>query len=220
MTTSCVATHPGGWSALSELLRGLATRLLRGLILLAAPTGETARRDATDEELMQQWLGGDYRSFDELFSRYAGRLYHLMRRSVHRDEEAHELVQQSFLQLHRARNDWRPEKPLRPWLITIALNLRRQHARSRSRRPEDATDFDERTLPTVAPHDPVRADQARRVRAALRTLPELQAEVIELHWFQGLSFPEVSRVLGASVSAVKVRAHRGYGRLRDTLATA
>ena len=156
-----------GWHACPSscgLLAGLKAAW-RGLLLSLSPSASEGREQAADEVLMQQWIEGDDRAFDELFSRYAGRLYRLMRRSVHRDEEAHELVQQSFLQLHRARKDWQPGKPLRPWLITIALNLRRQHARSRSRRPEDATDFDERTLPTVAPHDPVRADRARRATA-------------------------------------------------------
>jgi hypothetical protein len=48
-------------------------------------------------------------------------------------------------------------------------------------------------------------------------LPADQREVIELHWFDGLEFPEVAQVVGASVSAVKVRAHRGYVRLRAAL---
>ena len=38
-----------------------------------------------------------------------------------------------------------------------------------------------------------------------------------MHWFLGLPFPEIARVVGASVPAVKVRAHRGYARLRELL---
>ena len=55
------------------------------------------------------------------------------------------------------------------------------------------------------------------MRKALAKLPENQAEVIVLHWFGGLSFPEVAEAVGASLSAVKVRAHRGYERLRGLL---
>jgi len=55
------------------------------------------------------------------------------------------------------------------------------------------------------------------VARVLRELPADQREVIELHWFDGLEFPEVATVVGASVSAVKVRAHRGYVRLRAAL---
>jgi RNA polymerase sigma-70 factor (ECF subfamily) len=52
---------------------------------------------------------------------------------------------------------------------------------------------------------------------ALTKLPPDQRDVIVLHWLQGLSFAEVSRAVGASVNAVKVRAHRGYVSLRKLL---
>ena len=55
------------------------------------------------------------------------------------------------------------------------------------------------------------------MRRALAALPDHQREVIELHWLGELPFPEVARAVGASLSAVKVRAHRGYKRLRDLL---
>ncbi|MEM1417581.1 MAG: sigma factor-like helix-turn-helix DNA-binding protein, partial [Myxococcota bacterium] len=55
------------------------------------------------------------------------------------------------------------------------------------------------------------------VRRAVAALPQGQREVIELHWFEGLAFQEVGAILGASTTAVKVRAHRGYERLRATL---
>ena len=47
--------------------------------------------------------------------------------------------------------------------------------------------------------------------------PPDQAEVIALHWLDGLSFPEVAEVVGATLSAVKVRAHRGYAAMRAYL---
>jgi RNA polymerase sigma-70 factor (ECF subfamily) len=55
------------------------------------------------------------------------------------------------------------------------------------------------------------------MRRALQQLPEEQREVILLHWFEDLPFAEVAAIVGASVPAVKVRAHRGYERLRATL---
>jgi RNA polymerase sigma-70 factor (ECF subfamily) len=41
--------------------------------------------------------------------------------------------------------------------------------------------------------------------------------VVELHWFSGFSFPEIGELVGASTTAVKVRAHRAYARLRTAL---
>jgi len=52
---------------------------------------------------------------------------------------------------------------------------------------------------------------------ALATLSDSMREVIELHWFEDLSFPEVAQITGASLSAVKVRAHRAYAKMRTQL---
>ena len=166
---------------------------------------------------MAAYVEGDTRAFDEIFRRFAPRLLRTVRRQVRSEEDAREIVQQAFLHLHRARHDFQRGSKLRPWLFTIALNLKREYFRRRGRRPEAPLELDGRSDPQVAPHDPVRKERAAQLRAALGSLPEGQREVIELHWFREMSFQEVSEVVGASVSAVKVRAHRGYTRLRQTL---
>jgi RNA polymerase sigma-70 factor, ECF subfamily len=166
----------------------------------------------TDEELMAAHIAGDGAAFRELFDRYAPILLGVLRRSLPRPDDARDLLQLTFLHVHRARADYRPGAPFRPWLFTIALNLRREHFRRVARRPEEP--LDEESAAAVPPSDPT---DAARVHAALSVLPESQREVIVLHWFAGLSFPEVASVVGASVPAVKVRAHRGYERLRAIL---
>lgn len=166
---------------------------------------------------MAAYVGGDRQAFAELFRRYAPRLLRLLRRDLQRGEDAHDLVQQTFLQLHRARHDFRAGARLRPWLYTIALNLERQHFRRLGRRPEASLPVDVVPEP-VAPHgDPESPIHDAELRAVLDRLPDAQREVIVLHWFEGLSFREIAAVVGASQPAVKVRAHRGYNRLRELL---
>lgn len=171
----------------------------------------------SDEQLMAAYAAGDKQAFSALFDRYAPRLLRMMRRKVATPEAADDLVQQTFLQLHRARADYDPRRPFRPWIWTIALNLQREHYRRRGRRPEAPLEAE----PPASSGRPGQAleqvERARRLRAAVANLPPGQREVIELHWFDELSFPEVAEVLGAGLSAVKVRAHRGYGKLRAAL---
>lgn len=62
-----------------------------------------------------------------------------------------------------------------------------------------------------------RTEYGRRVRSALSELPKEQREVIELHWFERLSFNEIAAIVGASSGAARVRAHRGYLALRKSL---
>jgi RNA polymerase sigma-70 factor (ECF subfamily) len=165
---------------------------------------------------MAAYCGGERAAFDTLFARYAPKLRQMLARRISRADDVADLVQQTFLQLHRARHDFRQDAKLRPWLYTIALNLARQYFRRRGRRPESGLGERELEAP-VGEGNPERRTQARELREALAELPPAQREVIELHWFEGLPFKEVAAVMGASESAVKVRAHRGYEKLRGRL---
>jgi len=170
----------------------------------------------SDEVLMERYVAhGDRAAFEALFARYAKRLHGLFLRQVGSRDAAADLVQQTFLHFHRARADFRSGRQVRPWLYTIALNVRREHHRRKGRKPEVSHDPLVHGEPSVAPSTTTRTD--RLVRRALGELTEQQREVILLHYYEDLTFPEIADVLGASVSAVKVRAHRGYERLRALL---
>jgi RNA polymerase sigma-70 factor (ECF subfamily) len=172
----------------------------------------------SDEELMAAYVRGDNAAFDMLFDRYAGVLYRLVRRRVGSDDDARDIVQQTLLQLHRARLDFRPGSRLRPWLFTIAMNLVREYYRRQGRRREQALERDPVVLDAIEPDGAqLTRERVASVRAALDRLPEQQREVIELHWFEESPYEEIATIVGASVAAVRVRAHRGYERLREIL---
>jgi len=157
----------------------------------------------------------DRAAFEALFRRYAPRLLGLFRRSTGRDDVAQDLVQQTFLHIHRARRDFRLGRPLRPWLFAIAMNVRREHFRRASRRKETPLDPVRHGEPSQEPDASTATE--RVVRRALQQLPEAQREVVLLHYYEGLSMAEVAQAVGASRSAVKVRAHRAYRVLREIL---
>jgi RNA polymerase sigma-70 factor (ECF subfamily) len=178
----------------------------------------TEQRERTDEELMVAYVGGDAAAFEQLFARFSPLLLGVLRSGMGDEETARDLVQQTFLQLHRARRDYRPDHPLRPWLLTIAYNLKRDHWRRRGRRPEVPLNGAPEQINGRTPSQALeRERRARRLRAALAELAEDQRQVIELHWYGGVGFAEIAETLGASLSAVKVRAHRGYKKLRGLL---
>ncbi|WP_244923815.1 RNA polymerase sigma factor [Enhygromyxa salina] len=176
--------------------------------------------DRSDEALMTAYVGGDARALRELFRRHAPRLIRVMAGHLGSTADAQDVVQAAFLNLHRARRDFRAGSRLQPWLYTIAYNLMRDHHRYRGRRPELLTEptgpGGHDTRPSQAP-GPDADLYAAPIRRALAQLPEAQREVIVLHWFAGFSFAEVADLVGARRTAVKVRAHRGYKRLRELL---
>ena len=173
----------------------------------------------TDEELMAAYVDGDHAAHRALFERLAPPLLAVTLRQLRDEAQAEDVVQRTFLALHRARHDFRPGARLRPWLFTIAMNLVRDTFRKRTRQRESPLEVDGRpsVVPVAAPvPDPVEQSQDMAlVRAALASLPPDQRRAIELHWFEGLPFGEIAARVGASVSAVKVRAHRGYKKMRE-----
>jgi len=102
-------------------------------------------------------------------------------------------------------------------VFAIASNAGRDALRRRRARREDlaAAAPIEAAAPPVAMTDP---GAARAVQEALMRLPVDQREAVVLHKMQDLSFEEIATALGITVSAAKVRAHRGYHRLRELLA--
>jgi len=203
----------------TPMLLSAAFLLGLGAVLHLSATG-AGPAAADDEELFARYVSGDSAAFEELFTRYAPALTRVMLRQIRSREEASELVQQTFLQLHRARLDFRSGAQVRPWLYTIALNLRRESARRGARRAGIMSPVAEilEQHGAVNAHDPTEGETRLQVRRALAELPEGQRTVISLHWFDGLSFPEVAEVVGVNLSAVKVRAHRGYKALKSNLA--
>ncbi len=166
---------------------------------------------------MARFCQGEAKAFDALFQRYSRPIHGYLTRLAGSASVAEDLVQLTFLSLVRARGRFQPGARVKPWLYAIATNAAKDHQR-RSRRPEELTEQGE--LPAVAADAPGPRDMGleRTVQRALELLPEGQRIPIVLHRFEGMSFAEIAEALGLTESAVKVRAHRGYTRLRELLA--
>jgi RNA polymerase sigma-70 factor (ECF subfamily) len=179
----------------------------------------------TEEALMAAYVAGDKRAFGELFARLGPRVHGFFMRAFGNTAVADDLLQTTFLKLHRARADYRPDLPLRPWVFAIAARVRTDELRRRYRLAEDAGDDEldaaaeaqAREQLAGAAADGQRDDLVASVRRAVDALPESQRLVVHLHRYEGMTFPEIARVLGTTEGAVKLRAFRAYERLREAL---
>ncbi|MCP3100158.1 RNA polymerase sigma factor [Myxococcus sp. K15C18031901] len=172
----------------------------------------------TDEVLMARFCAGEAPAFDALFQRHAPAVRGYLTRLTGSPATAEDLVQLTFLSLVRSRGRFQAGSRFRPWLYAIATNAARDQLR-RGHRPEELTA--EGHLPVDVPAEvagPRDVGLERAVRQALDQLPEGQRVPILLHRFEGMGFAEIADTLGLTESAVKVRAHRGYARLRELLA--
>jgi len=172
----------------------------------------------TDEELMSAYVAGDARACEKLFARLAPRVHAFFRRSFRDEGVADDLLQVTFMKVHRARAQYRRDLKLGPWLFAVAARVRVDELRRRFRLPEDA-DEDAIALAEAQPQPdpPLDSDVKDAVRAALDALPQSQRTVIHLHRYEGMTFAKIAQVLGTTAGAVKLRAFRGYETLREQL---
>ncbi len=129
-------------------------------------------------------------------------------------EHADDLVQDTWMRLHRARHTYRPGEPLLPWLLAIARYAGLDHYRKTSRRDSHERQVD--VLPEPAKSSSAQAD-VPDIDAMLSVLPEQQREVIVMLKITGMSIEEVARATSSSPGSVKQKAHRAYRKLREVL---
>ena len=164
---------------------------------------------------MARYAAGDEVAFQRLFALLAPRVRAFFLRSFSDATVADDLMQTTFLRLHRARASYREELPLKPWVFTIAASVRRDELRRRYRLPphvgEPELEQAESTLATAPPENGATDDKTDAVRA------ESQRVVLHLHCYEGLTFEQIGQALGTRCDAVRVRASRAYERLREEL---
>jgi len=187
-----------------------------------------AEETVNEQALMGAYVDGDRQAFSRLFGSLAPRVHGFFLRRFGDPAVADDLLQVTFMKIHRARHDYRRDSPLRPWVFTIAARVGLDEHRRRARRPEDADDerLEKAAQGTAAGQAAQpdgeqlveRAQLAAEVRAALDRLPESQRVVIHLHRYEGLTFEQIGQALGTTEGAVKLRAFRAYEQLRKHLA--
>jgi RNA polymerase sigma factor (sigma-70 family) len=169
---------------------------------------------------MARYAGGDDVAFRQLFALLAPKLRAFFLRSFVDPALAEDLTQTTFLKLHRARASYCIDRPLKPWLFTIAASVRRDELRRRYRLPPHVgeIEIEQAESPESSDQAPFAGgDEIEAVRAAIERLPESQRAVLHLHLHEELTFEEIAQVLVTTPGAARVRASRAYERLRKEL---
>jgi RNA polymerase sigma-70 factor (ECF subfamily) len=172
-----------------------------------------------DAELLARAAQGDREAVSRLYRRHAPRLTALASRILGSDSEAQDLLHDVFLEAWRAAESYSPERGT----VEVWLSLRtrsraldrlksagRRSSPKNSERPGDAGPVDR-----AGPEGTL--DQAR-LRSMLCELPEIQAEVLYLGYFEGLTCAEIAERLQVPIGTIKSRTRLAITRLRDALA--
>lgn len=168
---------------------------------------------------------GGAEAFSTLVRRYEKPLYNFLLRSLRNAALAEEYFQETFLRCYRGLPSFDatdPNSNFRAWIYRIAVHLVRDEIRKpafrRALELEQELGLDAEADRPPSPEDQASWEQQRaRVRRAVTCLPDLPREVLLLHQYQGLSYPEISETLEIPLGTVKSRMHAALVELRKIL---
>ncbi len=177
------------------------------------------------KDLMARYCDGDASAFRELYALVSPRLYGYLVRMARSKALADDLLQQTFMKVHRARTAYiRGADPV-PWIYSIAHRTFLDEARKTKRAvvrvgeddalPEISAELDGQTA--ASKDEPADPELVKTALDALAALPEPQRQAVVLTKLEGKSVAEAAEIAGTTVGAMKVRAHRGYEVLRGLL---
>jgi len=176
---------------------------------------EPMHPDDNIEALMARYQQGDFSAATELIERISPRLHRFFLAQSQSRSDADDLLQETWLRIHKVRHTYRSGEPALPWFYAIARHVRVDHYRKSLRKAAG-----ERQLEAMSTEvEPVQkeSESADGLSLLLAPLPESQREVIEMLKVAGMSLEEVARATSSSVGSVKQKVHRAYKKLRETM---
>jgi RNA polymerase sigma-70 factor (ECF subfamily) len=182
-----------------------------------------------DAHLMLRVKAGDREAFEELVNKYKHPVMNLIYRALGDATEAEDLAQNVFVQVYKSADRYRVCAKFTTWLFTIARNLCLNEIRRRSRHPaqsleaphpehEDQPLHQFEDARTFSPPDALlHGELEQKIQQALSELPDSQRIAILLCRQEELSYEDIARTLGCSLSATKSLIHRGRETLKQKL---
>jgi len=180
----------------------------------------------TDGELLTRYTEGEEAAFREIVNRYKNGLYAFLRMFLNRRELVEDVFQETFLQLFSSRESFDTNRPLRPWLFTIAANKAKDALRKWQRKnaipigtmtdSEDLS-FDDMlnsvTSDSTMPYEQLQRDEtAVRVRRIIADMPENLREILVFAYFNRFSYKQMAEILSIPIGTVKSRLHTAVSR--------
>lgn len=179
--------------------------------------GPVARSDL--DEAMDRYACGDATAFALVHRLIARRLRNFLLRLSGDPPLAEDLLQETFLRIHRARSSFASGRAALPWSLAIARNVYIDHLR-RPRIETGDADLDRTSSGAPGAEERVvHRESLDIVRTALLQLAPAQREAFVLLRFEQLTPAEAARVLGTTETAVKLRAFRAAETIRRALET-
>lgn len=197
------------------------TGWLTGVVASAAePRVRVDPERSAANAAMDRYADGEEEAFGELYDLLAPRLFGFASKLTRNPTAAEDVVQQTLLQMHCARDRYRRGAEVVPWAFAIARRLVIDaHRRSAY---QEVLGKEDDAEPPRSTDDPLEALESKRaaevIARTLEAMPEGQREAFILVREEGLTMAEAASVLGSTEGAIKVRVHRASEALKAALA--
>jgi RNA polymerase sigma-70 factor (ECF subfamily) len=184
-------------------------------------TDPTAELRAEVDRLVDAARSGDRAAFDELVRRTYVDTYTLAMRLTANEEDARDVVQESYLRAWKGIKSFRGDAQFSTWMYRITANAAATLVQKRRRRRTESLEHVEEPIDASLEGQPEAAAESsiglEELARAVAALPPKLRSIVVLKDVYGLSHEAIAEDLGISVAAAKVRLHRGRKRLRDVL---
>jgi RNA polymerase sigma-70 factor (ECF subfamily) len=181
-----------------------------------------------DAVLMLRVKNGDVTAFEELVEKYKQPVTNVIYRTLHDLTEAEDLAQNVFVQVYKSAGRYEAQSKFSTWLFTIARNLCLNEIRRRSRHPADSLDAQSELedgparqfedVKTFSPDETaLQGELEQKIQQALNELPENQRTAVLLCRQEDVSYEDIAKILGTTISATKSLIHRGRETLKQKL---
>lgn len=185
-------------------------------------TREMGRETSRDTALIRRSLEGDAGSYGKLVDRYSGRIVNLAFVMLGDRHQAEDVAQEAFIRAFRSLPKFERRSKFSSWLYQIALNLCKDHMKSRSRRAksldgEVLTGMEEGDTSVGAPRQAMKTEFSGALQETLDRLPYVYRECFVLRHLQDLEYGEIAGITGVSADTVRVRAYRAREMLKKEL---
>ncbi len=181
------------------------------------PMVESPLTEVSLETLLEGYQQADTQATTELIRRLSPDLLRFFLAQENTRREAEDLLQNTWLRIHKARHTYRAGSPVLPWVFAIAKHVRVDGYRKRRRIEQH--EIGTETLPESSQCQEKSHAAAPTFESLIAGLPNSQREVLTMLKVNGLSLDEVARATSSSVGAVKQKASRAYAKLRTSLST-
>jgi len=175
--------------------------------------------DLPDSELLERIAGGDREAFKTLYGRYVRQVFSFTFKLTGDSKMTEEVANDVFFDVWKGAGGFQGRSAVSTWIFGIAHNKSMNALRKKTPDPVDPEEFVRVANPDAGAEEIVeRKDRSERIKKALNELSPDHRTVLELAFFEGMSYQEIAEVMGCPVNTVKTRMFYAREKLRETLA--